>query len=202
MERHLAGDNALEWQSIQIPAANGALHCSHPLMAYWRKDYAPAHGNGSVDGLVTATAICDALAKENRLPAEADLLSLQHLMTGTVSGFRQGPAFGRKGLHRYGGPKHSGPLYLSRFHGNLNSDQHPLIQAVRIYLDTIFIHPFTDGNGRAAMLWFYFCLRRAGLAVPRARTVRLWRKRPGDQENYRALVAMLARRLYVMEGSQ
>ncbi len=43
---------------------------------------------------------------------------------------------------------------------DLNDNCHPLVKAVRLYLDIIFVHPFPDGNARAALLWFsYFCFR-------------------------------------------
>ncbi|MDP9795086.1 hypothetical protein J2S43_003598 [Catenuloplanes nepalensis] len=38
-------------------------------------------------------------------------------------------------------------------------------RAARVYLDTAFVHPFPDGNARAAMLCLYFVLRRARVTI-------------------------------------
>lgn len=43
---------------------------------------------------------------------------------------------------------------------------HPVALAIRGYLDIIHIHPFNDGNARAACIWLSWSLVRAGCDVP------------------------------------
>ncbi len=41
----------------------------------------------------------------------------------------------------------------------------PVVRAVRLYFDLCFVHPFVDGNGRAARLAFDAVSWRAGLQL-------------------------------------
>lgn len=43
---------------------------------------------------------------------------------------------------------------------------HPVALAIRGYLDIIHIHPFNDGNTRAACIWLTWSLVRTGYDVP------------------------------------
>jgi hypothetical protein len=43
----------------------------------------------------------------------------------------------------------------------------PVIAAVRLYLDLVHVHPFVDGNARAARLGLSWWLASGGLATPR-----------------------------------
>jgi len=63
----------------------------------------------------------------------------------------------------------------------VEEDVHPLVKAVRLYLDIIYFHPFEDGCGRwvgkvttglnsffrAAMLWLWFFCVRFGMRFPK-----------------------------------
>jgi hypothetical protein len=44
---------------------------------------------------------------------------------------------------------------------------HPVLAGARLYLDLIHIHPFVDGNARAARLGLLWWLALAGLPAPR-----------------------------------
>ena len=55
----------------------------------------------------------------------------------------------------------------------------PHVRAARAYLDVCFVHPFDDGNARAARVALDYVLTRAGLALHAADPVFLL-PRPAD----------------------
>jgi len=63
------------------------------------------------------------------------------------------------------------PGLAKRFEAKLvadaNDSQHPVIAAVRLYLDVIHLHPFIDGNARLARLCLLWWLASGGLTLPR-----------------------------------
>lgn len=69
---------------------------------------------------------------------------------------------------------------------------HFLLKAARLYLDVIFVHPFRDGNARAAMLSMAFYCWRNGYALPDFRKVFGFRFRPGSRLNYWAFVRFIS----------
>ena len=95
-------------------------------------------------------------------------------------GFRTGTAYAKGGRERYGLQADT----RERFQSCLADVTDPSIplpsRAARVYLDVAFVHPFPDGNGRAAMLCLAFVLRRdrvvLDLVAPVLRVVR----RAGD----------------------
>lgn len=80
-------------------------------------------------------------------------------------GFRDGVAYAKGGRERYG----LAPDTAQRYAGCLDEATDPSVplpsRAARVYLDTAFVHPFPDGNGRAAMLCLYFVLCRDGVVI-------------------------------------
>ncbi|QXE36419.1 Fic family protein [Streptomyces sp. GMY02] len=77
-----------------------------------------------------------------------------------VVGTRTMPAFAKGGRERYG----LAPDTWARFEHCLSESAQPdpplPSRAARAYLDTLFFHPFEDGNARAAMLALAFVLAR------------------------------------------
>ena len=82
---------------------------------------------------------------------------------GLDAGFRQGEAFCSR--RRYGW--HTG--LEERFVHKLDTDAadglSPVARAVRGFLDICHVHPFADGNSRAACLWLVWTLVNAGTDV-------------------------------------
>ncbi|RZU73548.1 Fic/DOC family protein [Micromonospora kangleipakensis] len=85
---------------------------------------------------------------------QADVLGVPEV------GFRRGPAYAKGGRERYD----LAPDTPARFRRCLAQAAEPDVplaaRAARAYLDVAFFHPFSDGNGRAAMLTLDFVLRR------------------------------------------
>ncbi|WP_305789753.1 Fic family protein [Symbioplanes lichenis] len=75
-------------------------------------------------------------------------------------GFRTGTAYAKAGRERYG----LGPTTRPRFATCLTEATDPRLplaaRAARVYLDVAFVHPFPDGNARAALLCLAFVLHR------------------------------------------
>jgi hypothetical protein len=69
-------------------------------------------------------------------------------------------------------------------------------RAARVYLDVLFFHPFTDGNGRSAALALYFVLAREGVVLDRAAPLLMTRwpaTHPSSAEGLARFVALLIR---------
>jgi len=102
-------------------------------------------------------------------------------------------AFARGGAHRYLYSPELEEMFTRKVEADGRDGCHPVAQAVRLYLDLAFFHPFEDGNARAARLWFEYALRRARLPTPPLAPWVLRPKRPGDVEHYGQLVRFAAR---------
>jgi prophage maintenance system killer protein len=72
---------------------------------------------------------------------------------------------------------------------------HPLLKAVRLYLDIIFFHPFNDGNARAALLWMIFHCKRSGFSLPDFGTIFSFPFIPGDEKNYWQFSSMILQQI-------
>ena len=65
---------------------------------------------------------------------------------------------------------------------------HPMIKAMRLYLDILFFHPFPDGNARAATLWSAYLCRINGIHAPHFRDIERFPLLPGNRHCYWSLV--------------
>lgn len=94
-----------------------------------------------------------------------ELSAWQALVLGRPESFRTGPAFAKGGRERYGLSSDT----FARFRSCLeeaNDRSIPLpSRAARVYLDVCFVHPFPDGNGRAAFLSLAHLLHREQVEV-------------------------------------
>ena len=61
------------------------------------------------------------------------------------------------------------------------------------------MHPFEDGNARAARIWLELMLRRARLPTPALSPLIKWPKRPQSVARYVALQQLVARALLAGE---
>lgn len=120
------------------------------------------------------------------------LFATQTRLLGRATTFRSGAAYAHNGRHRYAPCADLAEAFPARLIDLTQTQLPPLTQALRLYLDFIYLHPFPDGNGRAAMLWFDAWLFHAGQQVAKLHLLRWFRKRPGDAANYRQLLHMLA----------
>jgi len=118
--------------------------------------------------LLAAATTVDNAVVQGDAPTWAGLCELARLVLGSPVGHpvvRSGPAScqGR----RYG----FWPGLATRFEAKMVADaaelRHPVITAVRLYLDVIHLHPFVDGNARVARLGLLWWLAAGGLGLPR-----------------------------------
>jgi Fic/DOC family len=88
------------------------------------------------------------------------LSSWQSLVLGEPAPFRTTDAFAKAGTERYAYSASAETMY-SAWLTEANDLKTPLhVRAARVYLDTCFMHPFIDGNARAARLVIDFVLAR------------------------------------------
>jgi fido (protein-threonine AMPylation protein) len=80
--------------------------------------------------------------------------------------FRTGDAFAKKGKEMYCYWKDLKQMFVRKIEQDSKDSTHPVIKAMRMYLDIAYFHPFPDGNGRCGLLWLYFILRRARIPFP------------------------------------
>lgn len=120
------------------------------------------------------------------------LRGAQRRVLGVQSvGFRDGDAFAHHGRERYA----LGADTLARFERCLaeagDASLPPLARAARVYLDVCFVHPFADGNARAARLALDHALTTAGLALHSAEPVFLLPRHADDPMNGADLMSLL-----------
>jgi len=129
---------------------------------------------------------------------EAATLAALALVQGVVLGLggpaplRTTDAFARGGDHRYPIVAGFEALVSERLAAWDAPGIHPVVAACGRYLDVIFLHPFCDGNARAARLLLEWTLRRAGLPTPRIDDLVLLRKVPGDERSFWRMVRVCA----------
>ncbi len=120
------------------------------------------------------------------------LREVQRRVLGVSSvGFRDGDAFAHHGRERYA----LGADTFARFENCLanagRTSLPPLARAARVYLDVCFVHPFADGNARAARLALDHVLTTAGLALHTAEPVFLLPRRADEPTNGASLMYLL-----------
>ncbi|MGA5566367.1 Fic family protein [Streptomyces platensis] len=116
--------------------------------------------------VLTALDLAFADAEQGRPLTFALMAKWQRTVLGRdLVGFRTMPAFAKGGRERYG----LAPDTRARFERCLSESAQPDMplpsRAARTYLDTLFFHPFEDGNGRAAILALAFVLAREGVLL-------------------------------------
>lgn len=117
-----------------------------------------------------------ALGSSLPFPDEASLRAVQHTL-GVDTAFRTGDAHARGRTYAWR------PGLEARFFRKVSRDAreglHPLAAGIRLYLDLIHVHPFADGNARAATIWLCWALSRAGWPLPDLEAVVRLPKPPG-----------------------
>lgn len=123
------------------------------------------------------------------------LREVQALLLGREVGFRCGPAFARGGRERYGHWPELEAMFARKLEVDDADACHPIAKAARLYLDLIYVHPFEDGNARAARLWLELMLCRARVPTPALGPLIKWPKRPQSVARYVAFQQLIARAL-------
>jgi hypothetical protein len=162
----------------------------------------PAHGGDVAREarFLSALTHVRALADAREPLRWARLVEAQAEVLGRRVGFRTGEAFARGGAHRYLYSPELEEMLTRKVEADGRDGCPPVAQAVRLYLDLAFFHPFPDGNARAARLWFEYVLRRARVPTPPLAPWVLLPKRPGDVEHYGQLVRFVARSVVRQSG--
>jgi hypothetical protein len=105
--------------------------------------------------------------------------------------FRTTAAFAKHGRERYGLDART----EQRFRDCLADSHDPAVplaaRAARVYLDVCFVHPFANGNARAAMLACYFVLARDGVVVDQAAPLLTVSRRADDRRGALALIRLI-----------
>lgn len=194
-------DMPIDWgtppRAVQLALAEADPQ--HPLdgWAAWRDglDAATRPDPARRARLLVAEAQLIGLSEDRSAATWPEIQRLQAVVLGRPAPFRTGEVFTphprRYGLHP--GLEARLARRLEAFEAN---PLHPLLQAGRLYLELIHVHPFADGNGRAARLWFTHTLRREGWAVPDLAALARLPKEPGRPLRAWAFVARAARLLH------
>lgn len=197
---HLRATLAVDWTCPQLRADLEAASARPFEETEAQEDYLSRHDSPSHDGdtarearFLSALARVRALADAREPLTWARLTEVQAEMLGRPVGFRTAEAFAHGGAHRYLYAPELEEMFVRKVEADARDGCHPVAQAVRLYLDLAFFHPFPDGNARAARLWFEFILRRARLPMPPLAPWVLLPKTPGDVERYGRYVRLAAR---------
>ncbi|MDY7229393.1 Fic family protein [Hyalangium rubrum] len=196
---HLQASLALDWTfphlRPELEAASArAFEETHAQERFLAELDTPAHEDPARearfrDALAHVRALADAQAP---LTYER-LREVQARVLGHAVSFRTGDAFAHGGAHRYLFFPELEAMFTRKVEADAADGCHPVVQAVRLYLDLAFFHPFPDGNARAARLGFEFLLRRARLPTPPLTPLVLLPKHPGDVVRYAQFVRLAAR---------
>lgn len=133
---------------------------------------------------VDALSEVRAMAAARRPLSIERLLDVQRIVLGHETAVREEPAFCRR---RDGVVVSFGllPDLRGRFAKRLawlnEGFVHPVVAAVRLYLDITFFHPFPDGNARAARLWLDFVLTSHHFVLPSFVAITGMHKDPRDR---------------------
>ncbi|NVB84361.1 MAG: Fic family protein [Kofleriaceae bacterium] len=116
--------------------------------------------------MTAALDACRASARAGDALTFERLASWQALVLGTIDAppLRTTDAFARDGAVRYAYAPDLDAHVRSAL-ADANRDEPATLRAARVFLDICFMHPFADGNGRAARLALDHVLTRAGLAL-------------------------------------
>jgi hypothetical protein len=194
-------DDLRTWWAVRksVPWATACEHVQGPVV-------------GARDGVVVfvdtvvrrrdpdrADRLLAALAQA-RLDADAGrplsferLASWQRVLlnASTPVAFRTTPAFAKGGREHYGLDART----EQRFRDCLADSHDPAVplaaRAARVYLDVCFVHPFGDGNARAAMLTCYHALARNGVVVDQAAPLLTVSRRADDPRGALALTRLI-----------
>jgi hypothetical protein len=130
--------------------------------------------------LMTALDQCRKDAAEGKALTFALLASWQSLVLDESALFRSTDAYAKDGSERYERAA-SAETMFEAWLAEANDLKAPLhVRAARVYLDTCFMHPFVDGNARAARLVLDFVLYREKQQLRLVQPVFMLSRAPDD----------------------
>lgn len=185
---HLSATLTMNWHQppARIAAKLGRLHPQNSF---------PKH-NGQVDqvlkkcGHQAFLAVSQAAQTDQHLTFSS-MCWVQGLILDRASvSFRKSVAFTSNRKERYAYFSELEKMFRIKVEQDDLDACHPLIKAVRLYLDLIFFHPFPDGNSRAGLIWFAFHCMRAKYRIPDFRDFFGFGFRPGNKTCYWEFCAM------------
>ncbi|QGQ18245.1 hypothetical protein GC089_01895 [Cellulomonas sp. JZ18] len=192
-------DHLLDWWRVrdEVPWSTAAEDVTGPVGG--RRDGFLDHVRASAArDPARAARLEDALHRAGQAAATGRDLTVgllaewQAVVLGVPEvGFRTGPAYAKRGRERYG----LAPTTEQRFARCLaeaTASGVPLpSRTARVYLDVAFVHPFPDGNARAALLCASFVLRRDGVVLDLAAPLLTATRRADDARGARELVRLV-----------
>ena len=103
-----------------------------------------------------------------RAPLDFALLAgwQREVLGGAEAPFRAADAYAKAGRERYGLTSRTQDDFAACLREGTDPGLPLAARAARVYLDVAFFHPFTDGNGRAALLTLVHVLAREGIVLP------------------------------------
>ena len=113
--------------------------------------------------------------------------------------FRPGVAFTSIRPERYAYFDDLESMFRTKITKDAEDACHPVLKAIRLYLDVIFVHPFVDGNARAAMLAFAFFAFRHGFDLPDFRKLHGFGFVPGNRSCYWLFSSLIIQDLVIEE---
>jgi len=190
---HLLATLSLSWDSPpSLPTV--AWRETAALEAYQQRFDGPAHGDDPLRAQRFAAALARvrALADGEQALTFGDLVAIQGDVLGEPATVRTAPALAKEGAETYAWFPAFESLVRAKLDADLADGCPPLAKAARLYLDLIYLHPFEDGNARAARLALELVLRRAGLPTPALAPLVRFPKPAGDASAYRRFLEALA----------
>ncbi|MET9439003.1 Fic family protein [Streptomyces sp. NPDC006551] len=167
-------DSLADWllirPEISWPSWRGAcLASGAPARDGFRNFFMATRGGRDSEGtarVLTALELAFADAEQGRPLTFALMAKWQRTVLGhDLVGFRTMPAFAKGGRECYGLAPDTQALFEHCLSESAQPDLPVPSRAARTYLDSLFFHPFEDGNARAAMLALAFVLAREGTAI-------------------------------------
>ncbi|MCX6773519.1 MAG: Fic family protein [Candidatus Micrarchaeota archaeon] len=191
--------NAIEGNTLTLGETKMVLEEGITVGGKSMREYLEATNHGKAMDFV------ETLVKKPKIE-ENDVLNLHALILDRIDPENAG--YYRRGLVRISGTDYTPPNaakvpeLMKEVYAMLNSAGDPIETAARIHQKFVDIHPFVDGNGRAARLLLNICLMRKG--YPPVVLLKTDRKRylesimkaqnKGDYEQFINLVAKAVER--------
>lgn len=116
--------------------------------------------------------------------AWSDVVEVQTVLLGREARFRRGDAITPARSERYAILVGLESLVARKVEADAKDGAHDILKGIRLYLDFAFVHPFEDGNARAALLWLAYFHWRCGWRLPRLARLPAFEFIPGDKACY------------------
>jgi Fic/DOC family protein len=173
LDREPVRDMLAAWLAVRGDAFRERLETSErePVTSDGHERYVAevdrARDPGRADRMLLALEMCRASARSGLALSLGQLAEWQALVLGHSQPveLRTGDAFAKGGRERYPLRGDLRELCEDLLAQAADTSVHPATRAARAYLDVCFLHPFRDGNARAARLALDHILTGAGLAL-------------------------------------